>query len=233
MKAACSPFKNPLVVALDVDSREQALKLVDELGDIAGGFKIGPRLCLREGMSFVKQISSHAPVFLDNKHFDIPSTMEAAVRASFDCGASAVTVHGLAGPEALRLMAQVESELNAQRPFRILAVTILTSWKTVPRALKDMAIPQHVKDMADAIRDSGLRSVVCSAEELDILKDLDLFRLTPGIRFADDAYNDQSRVSDPVSALDKGASALVVGRPIIQAANPRTAALRFVDAIQG
>ena len=77
-----SPMKNPLIVALDVDSREEALKLADELGDVVGGFKLGPRLCLRYGKDFVGEVAQRGPVFMDNKHFDIPSTMEAAVRAS-------------------------------------------------------------------------------------------------------------------------------------------------------
>lgn len=227
-----SPFKNPLVVALDVDSRDEALKLVDEIGDLAGGFKVGPRLCLREGAGFIKELAARAPVFMDNKHFDIPSTMEAAVRASFDCGASAVTVHALAGAEALKAMANVEKELNAQRPFRIIAVTILTSWSTLPVSLKPTAISQHVKEMAESVQASGLKSIVCSAEELELVGQLPLFRLVPGIRFADDAVNDQSRVSGPEAALAKGASALVVGRPIIQAKNPRLAALRFSGSLQ-
>ncbi len=226
-----APFRNPLVVALDVDSSEQALKLVDELGDIVGGFKIGPRLCLREGMGLAQKISAQAPVFLDNKHFDIPSTMEAAIKASFDCGASAVTVHALAGLEALKKMADLEKELNTKRDFRILAVTILTSWKSLPPSMKALDIAEHVKIMITQIQESGLRSLVCSAEELALAKGSGLFCLTPGIRFPEDSKDDQSRVSDPRSALAQGSSALVVGRPIIQAQNPRIAALKFLESL--
>ena len=74
------PMKNPIILALDVDTRDQALKIADDLSDIVGGIKLGPRLCLRYGMDFVKEMAQRAPIFLDNKHFDIPSTMEAAVR---------------------------------------------------------------------------------------------------------------------------------------------------------
>ncbi|HWU42011.1 MAG TPA: orotidine 5'-phosphate decarboxylase / HUMPS family protein, partial [Bdellovibrio sp.] len=81
---AAHPMKNPIILALDVDTETQALSIADELSDIVGGFKLGPRLCLRYGMKFVKEIAQRGPIFLDNKHFDIPSTMEAAVRASFD-----------------------------------------------------------------------------------------------------------------------------------------------------
>ncbi|MFM6929706.1 MAG: orotidine 5'-phosphate decarboxylase / HUMPS family protein, partial [Bdellovibrio sp.] len=86
------PMNNPLILALDVDTQEQAFKIADAVSDIVGGIKLGPRLCLRYGMEFVKEMAARAPIFLDNKHFDIPSTMEAAVRASFEAGASLVTV---------------------------------------------------------------------------------------------------------------------------------------------
>ena len=95
------PMKNPVILALDVDSRDQALQIADEVGEIVGGIKLGPRLCLRYGADFVREIAERAPVFIDNKHFDIPSTMEAAIRASFEAGATLATVHALSGLEAL------------------------------------------------------------------------------------------------------------------------------------
>lgn len=226
------PFTNPVVLALDVDTREEALRVADQVGDIVGGIKLGPRLCLRYGKSFVEEMAARAPVFLDNKHFDIPSTMEAAVRASFDAGASVVTVHALAGKEALRKMAEVETELNMRRPFRILSVTILTSWshESMPPVLKEQKLSDHVVELADFVVASGLTGVVCSPLELKYLAGRGLFLLTPGIRFEDDDKGDQKRVAGPKEALAQGSSALVVGRPILQAANPRDAARRFVEA---
>lgn len=230
MKSA--PFLNPLVVALDVDSRDEALRLADELADVAGGFKVGPRLCLREGARFCHEIAARAPLFMDNKHFDIPSTMEAAVRASFEAGASVVTVHALSGSEALRAMANVERELSAQRPFRILAVSVLTSWDeaSVPPVLVKQPIAEHVSELAKIVKESGLSSLVCSPHELETLGERGLFLLTPGIRFDEDERGDQKRTAGPARALALGASALVVGRPILRAANPREAGVRFVAA---
>jgi hypothetical protein len=124
LNQSSEPMRNPIIAALDVDSRDQALKLADDLADVVGGFKVGPRLCLRYGQDLVKEVAARAPVFVDNKHFDIPSTMEAAVRASFEAGASLVTVHALSGREALTKMATLEKELSQKRPFKILAVTI-------------------------------------------------------------------------------------------------------------
>ncbi|MBO9665887.1 MAG: orotidine-5'-phosphate decarboxylase [Bdellovibrio sp.] len=227
------PMRNPLILALDVDTRDQAVKIADQVGDVIGGIKLGPRLCLRYGMEFVKEMAQRAPIFLDNKHFDIPSTMEAAVRASFEAGASLVTVHALSGPEALKKMAEVEKELNQQRPFRILAVTILTSWdeSSVPKVMKEQSVANHVVDLASLVQNSGLSSVVCSPHELDLLQNRGLYLVTPGIRFSMNNSGDQKRIMGPQEALRKGASALVVGRPILEAKNIREAATEFVMAM--
>lgn len=228
-----SPMNNPIILALDVDTRDEALRIVDDVGEIVGGIKLGPRLCLRYGMDFVREIAHRAPVFLDNKHFDIPSTMEAAVRASFDAGASLVTVHALSGAEALRKMAVVEAELNRQRPFKVLAVTILTSWdqESLPVNMKEQSIAHHVTDLAGLVQSSGLSGVVCSPHELDLLQNRDLYLVTPGIRFSMQNSGDQKRIMDPKEALRKGASALVVGRPILEAKNIKEAATDFVMAV--
>lgn len=227
------PMNNPIILALDVDTKEQALQIADQLSDIVGGFKLGPRLCLRYGMEFVKEIAQRGPIFLDNKHFDIPSTMEAAVRASFDAGASLVTVHALSGSEALKKMAEVEKELNQIRPFKILAVTILTSWdqNSLPSNLKSQPIAQHVSDLATLVQESGLSSIVCSPHELDLLQNRGLYLVTPGIRNNMHASGDQKRIMGPKEALNLGASALVIGRPILEAKNIKEAATEFVMAV--
>lgn len=228
-----SPMKNPIILALDVDTRDQALRIADDLREIVGGFKLGPRLCLRYGMDFVKEVAQRGPIFLDNKHFDIPSTMEAAVRASFDAGASLVTVHALSGLEALTRMAAVEKELNQKRPFKILAVTILTSWdqNSLPGNMKPQPIAQHVTELAGLVKSAGLSSVVCSPHELDLLQNQDLYLVTPGIRFSMQDSGDQKRIMDPKEALRKGASALVVGRPILEAKDIKETATDFVMAV--
>lgn len=227
------PMKNPLILALDVDTRDEALRIADELADIVGGFKLGPRLCLRYGQNFIQEMAQRGPLFLDNKHFDIPSTMEAAVRASFAAGASLVTVHALSGLEALQRMAQVEKELQQQRPFKILAVTILTSWdqNSLPGNMKSQPISQHVTELVDLVTRAGLKSVVCSPHELDLLQNRDLYVVTPGIRFSMQNSDDQKRIMGPVEALEKGASALVVGRPILEAKNRVETATEFVMAV--
>jgi orotidine-5'-phosphate decarboxylase len=224
---------NPLIVALDVDSRERALRLAEDLSDVAGAYKIGPRLIHRYGESIVKDVARHAPVFVDCKFFDIPSTMVAAVRASFESGATLVTVHAQAGIEALQELAKLEKELNQQRPFQVLCVTMLTSFskETLPPVLKDQSIQDHVLQLAELVKSAGLNGLVCSPEELSALRDQGFYLVTPGIRFTLEEKGDQKRVLGPHEAINEGASALVVGRPIIEAKNPREAALDYSIAI--
>jgi orotidine-5'-phosphate decarboxylase len=223
------PLKNPLIIALDVDSDVEALRLAEDLQEIAGGFKIGPRLIHRYGQSLNLKIAERAPLFVDCKFFDITSTMEAAVQAAFDSGASLVTVHAMAGSEALQKLATLEKKLSSQRPFRILCVTILTSWseQSVPPVFVRQPIAKHVEQLANLVQNAGLTGVVCSPEELPLLKGKDLYLVTPGIRFDTGDKGDQKRTMTPFAAMQAGASALVVGRPIIQAADPKAAALEI------
>ncbi|MCX7978498.1 MAG: orotidine-5'-phosphate decarboxylase [Bdellovibrionaceae bacterium] len=230
-----APLRNPLCVALDVDSREEAIRLARDLYDIVGGFKIGPRLSMRYGEAIVRELSALAPVFVDNKYFDIPSTMTAAIRATFAAGASLATVHALAGKEALCELSRLEAELNAIRPFRILAVTLLTSWdeSSYPPPLEKRAPIEHVKSLAQLCADSGIKGVVCSAQELKELGSHGLWLITPGIRFDLEPHDDQRRVMGPKEAMAAGASAIVVGRPIIRARNPREVAADYAMAVFG
>lgn len=228
-----SPLRNPLIIALDVDSDSEAIRLSEELAPWAGAFKLGPRLCYRYGQSLVRRISALAPVFIDNKYFDIPSTMEAAIIAGFESGASLITIHALAGAEALSLIAQREAEFQKERPFLILNVTILTSWNenSLPSAFAPGSIQDHVLGLVKMVKGSGMSGVVCSAFELPHLPREGLFIVTPGIRFASDDANDQKRAMSPQGALAAGAQGLVVGRPIICAENPAKKAQQFLSSL--
>lgn len=229
-------LKRPLFVALDVDTKEQALRIADQTAEWVGGFKIGPRLCMRYGPRLVEELAKNAPVFVDNKYFDIPSTMEAAIRATFEAGASFATVHAQSGSEALRRLAEVEAELNQQRSFRILSVTVLTSFRpeTLPPHTRSLPVAEQVSGLAAFSHGCGLKGLVCSAVEVSTLRQKfnDAFLVVPGIRRPQDAKGDQARVSDPKTALENGASALVVGRPIVTAANPAKAAQEYFDEIK-
>lgn len=230
-------LRNPIIFALDVDTKDQVKKYLDLVGSDVGAIKLGPRLVYRYGAELVEYCSQIAPVFVDNKYFDIPSTMLAAVKTSFDAGATLVTVHALSGKEALTQLAVLEKELNAVRPFKILAVTILTSWdeSSMPSSLQSWPVQQHVVSLVDLVQASGLSGVVCSPQELHLLQDKSIFKVTPGIRLdsempTKDVNDDQKRVMNPRQAISAGASALVIGRPILSAADPRAKVREILSA---
>lgn len=229
-------LKNPLILALDVDSKEDAFKILDHVGDLVGGIKLGPRLNYRYGAEFVKEVAEIAPVFVDNKYFDIPSTMIASVRASFEAGATLVTVHALAGPEALRSLAQLEAELNLIRPFKILAVTVLTSWsaQSMSASFHSWSVENHVRNLTQEVYASGLRGLVCSGHELELLNYPGLYKVIPGIRLSSDqsgsSNEDQKRIMTPKQAMKSGASALVIGRPILQSHQPRETIFEILES---
>lgn len=226
-------LSNPLIVALDIDDEVKARRMAADLAEIAGGFKLGPRLLLRTGGKLVRDLAEHSSVFVDCKFFDIPSTMLSSVRTCFEFGASLVTVHAMAGREALIALSHLETELNQIRPFKILCVSVLTSWdvSSVPPNFQKKSIGEHVESLVGLAQQSGLNGIVCSPEELDILKNKGLYIVTPGIRFTLQEKKDQKRVMSPEEAMGLGASAVVVGRPIVEAANPVEAALDFQVAI--
>lgn len=225
-----------LFVALDLDQASEAEGVAESLSGTGVGFKVGPRLMLREGAKLVRSISKNGPVFIDCKHLDIPSTMEAAVRAAFDSGAQYTTIHAMSGPLALAQMARVEAELNTQRHFRILTVTVLTSFssETLPHGLRGHDISKLVEGFAlEAVKNEhggGLKSFVCSPHEASSLRKLipDAFLVTPGIRPAGSSKGDQVRIETPRAAAITGASAMVVGRPILEAKDRRATALAIL-----
>ena len=219
-------IKTPIIVALDVDHPKEAILLAESLNDLVGAYKIGPRLLLRSDEAFVKRLADIAPVFIDQKFYDIPSTMISAVQASFDQGASLVTVHALAGGVALEQLALLENKLQGIRDFHIFCVTILTSFSsgTLPSNMKNVSILDHVKILVDLTVDSGLKGIVCSPHEASEIRKIynDLNIITPGVRLHKaQSLEDQKRVMSPQEAILNGASALVIGRPIISSQDPR------------
>ena len=225
-------LRNPLILALDVDQKEVAQKILDQVGDLVGGIKLGPRLTYQYGASIVSEFAKIAPIFVDNKYFDIPSTMESAVRASFLAGATLVTVHALAGIEALTKLSALENELSQIRPFKILAVTILTSWEksSLPENFHSWSIENHVRSLSQLVHQSGIRGLVCSGHELEFISQKDFFTVIPGIRLSSDESQDQKRIMTPKQAMKSGAQALVVGRAILKSNEPRQTILEILES---
>ncbi|MBE8221331.1 MAG: orotidine-5'-phosphate decarboxylase [Bdellovibrionales bacterium] len=223
-----SILKYPFFLALDISSPSDAWKFLQEHQLNIGGVKLGPKLILNAGWDFVTKASKIAPVFLDFKFYDIPSVTLSAVKQSFDLGASFVTVHASIGAEALSLIYDFEKEANKTRAFKVLAVSILTSFaedKQLPH-WKDGKIIDKVKCLANLVKQSGLKGFVCSPEDLKYLKPLypEFFFVTPGIRLNSDLKkienDDQNRILTPSEALQEGSDALVIGRPVYNNENP-------------
>ncbi|MCB0406642.1 MAG: orotidine-5'-phosphate decarboxylase [Bdellovibrionales bacterium] len=228
-------MQNPLFVALDLDDAHVAIEMARELKSLVGGFKVGPRLLIKHGEHLVQTLAKMSPVFVDNKYFDIPNTMESAVRATFEAGATFCTVHAQAGAEALSRLAVLEEKLNQQRPFKILCVTVLTSFSenTLPPTTMKIPIEEQVMSLAKLTVESGLSGLVCSPFEVNALKQTfpKSFLVTPGVRWGDFASDDQKRVKTPKEALSEGASALVIGRPIIHATDPKAVIKDIIESL--
>lgn len=214
--------KPQVFLALDVDTKSEAFGLVEKWSGKISGFKIGPRLGFGLSKSEWAWLAKHGDTFIDYKFFDIPSTVESSVKVAFDSGASFCTVHAMNGLEGLRRLAKLEKALNQIRPFKILVVTLLTSFDqdTNVLPLTEGSEPSRiVNKLCDMVFESGLTGLVCSANEVKTLrskKDTACF-VTPGIRFSEDSLDDQKRVATPESAWSDGASYLVMGRSLIRA----------------
>jgi orotidine-5'-phosphate decarboxylase len=228
-------MKNQVMLALDVDSIDEALHFANLIGVEVGALKIGPRLVVRYGAELITRLSKIAPVFVDCKYLDIPSTMDAAIRASFEAGASFATIHAWAGPEAMAVMAKTEAELSQKRPFQILVVTILTSFnqKNLPPPLEKYDISGQVSALVDMAAEKGLRGFVCSPHEARTLRKNhgERFLVTPGVRMPGDVVGDQVRVMTASEAIYEGASAIVVGRSLIKDMNPKEKLRTILESI--
>jgi len=229
MTATLSPVDR-LVVALDVPTGAEALDLAHRLQGRVGMLKVGLELFCAEGPGFVRQLQALAPVFLDLKLHDIPTTVNRALQAILPLDVRLVNVHAQGGP------AMMEAAMEAIRTHRagggrtqLLAVTVLTSLDR--EALARLGVTAEPGDMALHLarlaRDCGADGVVCSALEAPSVRAAcgeQFHLLTPGIRPGGTSVQDQSRVVTPAQALRNGATWLVVGRPITRAQDPAAAA---------
>jgi orotidine-5'-phosphate decarboxylase len=217
-----------LIVALDVPDAAQALQLVSKLESTCQWFKVGLELFTAAGPRVLEPLVARGhSVFLDLKFHDIPNTVAGAVRSAARLGVKLLTLHAAGGPAMLAAAREaLEQEKN---PPQLLAVTVLTSmdaeqgaavgWNREPAAQVELLAQMGLK--------AGIRGFVCSPKEVGMLRTLagpEAVLVTPGIRPAGTSVGDQKRVATPAAALKAGASYLVVGRPITQAANPAEAA---------
>jgi orotidine-5'-phosphate decarboxylase len=236
--------RSSLIVALDFDSLSTALKFAQQIADLVGMFKIGNQLFTAAGPSAVKEIAAlGSGVFLDLKYHDIPNTVAGAVLSAASMpGVQLLNVHALGGKAMMEAAAQAISAgvpMGADRP-RLLAVTILTSMDH--KTMKEVGVggtPRtRVVKLAQLAKEAGVDGVVASVQETKAIRKAcgDGFLIvTPGVRPKDSdvapSADDQSRKATPKEAIRAGADFLVVGRPILAAADPRVAAQTIVDEI--
>ena len=221
-----------LIVALDLPSVKAAESMVSRLGESVLFYKIGYQLAFAGGLPFAAGlIAAGKQVFLDLKLHDIGNTVEKGVESVAQLGATFLTVH--AYPQTMK--AAVVGKRGSA--LRILAVTVLTSYDDADLAAAgyEMSVPELAAARAEQARDIGVDGLVCSAEEAARLRDIagpGMVLVTPGIRPAGSASGDQKRIMTPARAIESGADYLVIGRPIVEAADPKKAAEAIVAEIE-
>ncbi|MDO9101385.1 MAG: orotidine-5'-phosphate decarboxylase [Candidatus Nitrotoga sp.] len=213
-----------IIIALDYADTQPALELVARLEPAMCRLKVGLELFTTARFQLIEQLMQRGfEIFLDLKFHDIPNTAAQACKAAAELGVWMVNVHALGGRQMMEAAREAMS-LYTQPP-KLIAVTVLTSM--AQEDLADLGIvttpAEMVLRLAKLARDSGLDGVVCSAREAALLRQhcgSEFCLVTPGIRLADAAADDQSRVMTPCAALGQGADYLVIGRPVTRAADP-------------
>jgi orotidine-5'-phosphate decarboxylase len=234
---------NPLIVALDVNSREKALDLADRLRGRAGMFKVGMELFYGAGPDIVREIKKWGcRVFLDLKLHDIPNTVSRAAGVLTALGPDIVNVHASGGPDMMREAAaavrEEASRLGVKRPL-VIAVTVLTS---LNRHILNHGlgiggeVEETVVRWALSAQKCGLDGVVASPLEIAAIRKAcgpGFVIVTPGIRPPGSEAGDQKRTMTPAGAIQAGATYIVVGRPVTASADPAQAAAGIIAEIEG
>lgn len=229
-----------IIVALDVDSRDGALKLVRQLMPLATYFKVGSQLFTACGPDLVREMTGMgARIFLDLKFHDIPKTVANAVLEAARLGVSMINVHALGGMSLLQAASKALADnfRPEQRPL-LIAVTMLTSIAEVDARELGFTLPiaDQTARLAQMAQRAGLDGVVASPLEIAEIRHAcgqNFLIVTPGIRLPHTNSNDQIRVATPQAALQAGANYLVVGRPILESADPLRAFQEIVRSVDG
>ena len=229
-----------LIVALDFHNFDNVKNLVNELGDSVNFYKVGMELFYSVGTEVLKWLKSlDKKIFLDLKLCDIPNTTANGLCSLMNLGADIVNIHATGGYTMMKTAADKLREESARLGIvkpKLIAVTILTSinqsdWEGLGY---DFEISAQVVRLAKLAKSAGVDGVVASPNEAKLIRENcgdDFLIITPGIRPAGSAINDQSRIATPSSAIKNGANYLVVGRPITKADNPKLAAQKILEEI--
>ena len=222
--------RDRLIVALDVPDAAAARAMVDRLAGEVGMFKIGSPVFTAAGPDFVRELIARGEKdFLDLKFHDIPNTVAGAVNAAAGLGVTLVDVHALGGKD---MMEAAVGALPAMG-IRLLAITVLTSHNEQTLASLGVggSVADSVRRLAALAKEAGADGVVASPNEVGLVREVcgpDFLIVTPGIRSAGAARGDQARTASPAAARAAGADYIVVGRPILEAADPAAAAAAIV-----
>ena len=231
-----------LIVALDFPTGEEAKNMVLALGDSVSYYKVGMELYYAAGADIVKFLkSNNKHVFLDLKLQDIPNTVAKSLGVLTRLGADIMNVHTVGGAkmmrEAAKSVKETAAELGIPAP-KLIGVTVLTSMDDAQWEQLNYAKPigEEVVELAKLAKASGLDGVVASPQEAAAIRKAcgsDFLIVTPGVRPAGTASNDQSRIATPSGAIKNGATHLVVGRPITKAENKKASVENIVQEIRG
>ncbi len=232
-------MKHGVIIALDFPSAQEVYAFLDRFKEEKPFVKIGMELFYAEGPEIVRQVKARGHrIFLDLKLHDIPNTVKSAMRVLSRLEVDMVNVHAAGTADMMRAAVEGLTREDGTRPL-LLAVTQLTSTseeRMRGELLISASMPETVAHYAKNARDAGLDGVVCSPLEAALVKQAcgnDFLTVTPGIRFADSAADDQRRVMTPEKARRNGSDFIVVGRPITRADDPVAAYRRCVREFEG
>ena len=227
-------MKSPIIVALDMES-ERALELARKLNPLECKVKVGSQLFTADGPIIIDKLNELGfDIFLDLKFHDIPNTVKKAVETVIKMGVWMLNVHSLGGKEMLRAAYEVVEKVSI-KPL-LVGVTVLTSLND--KSLKEVGLGLNTEDqvllLAELCQTEGLNGVVCSANELSVLRkhlEEDFLLVTPGIRSSGQESDDQKRISTASEAISNGADYIVIGREISNEIDPSEKIRQILETV--
>ncbi len=229
-------FLNPIIVAIDKNSETEAYELTEELVGQVGAIKLGLEFFDTYGPDGIRNLQKlEIPIFLDLKIHDIPQTVKKTIDTLSSLKPDILNVHALGGKKMMQFA--LESLLNNSPNTQLVAVTILTSLDDDDLQMMEMNISTKnlVSSLAKLTKESGLSGVVCSSEEIKLVREScgkNFKIIVPGIRPEGSDKNDQKRIMTPKEAISLGADHLVIGRPITESRDPRKTIKEIVNSIK-
>ena len=229
-------FLNPIILAIDTKSDIEAYEISQEVSGYVGAIKLGLEYFNTYGPEGIRKIQEIGiPIFLDLKLHDIPITVKKSIETLSDINPAIINVHAFGGQQMMKYA--LDGLGQESKNTSLVAVTVLTSLNDDDMTILgiDYAVKDLVQNLAKLTKDSGLAGVVCSAEEIALVRKVcgkDFIIIVPGIRPEGSQKDDQKRVMTPKQAISLGADYLVIGRPITQSKDPLSKVKEILKSIQ-